>query len=136
MTSYIHDMVVFAELTADEVCPLLGVEHQHNDKAKTTFTTDSGVYVVKINSKRLQCFARSGIACVRCGIKGSIFRIEKHASDKQAGSPHLNLYAKVNDELVLLTQDHIVPKSKGGKDHLNNLQTMCYLCNEAKGASL
>ena len=32
-----------------------------------------------------------------------------------------------------LTVDHIVPKSKGGTDHLDNLQLLCGACNSAKG---
>lgn len=29
--------------------------------------------------------------------------------------------------------DHIIPQSKGGKDHLTNLQCMCVYCNRSKG---
>jgi 5-methylcytosine-specific restriction endonuclease McrA len=32
-----------------------------------------------------------------------------------------------------MTQDHIVPRAKGGKNHISNLQTMCYECNYEKG---
>ncbi len=31
------------------------------------------------------------------------------------------------------TVDHIVPKSKGGTDHLENLQLLCNHCNSVKG---
>lgn len=32
------------------------------------------------------------------------------------------------------TVDHVVPKSKGGTDHLSNLQLLCNACNSKKGA--
>jgi len=34
---------------------------------------------------------------------------------------------------VLMTHDHIVPRSKGGKNHISNVQTMCAPCNSKKG---
>lgn len=48
--------------------------------------------------------------------------------------PHFNLYhVGPRGGLVLMTKDHIIPKSKGGQDHINNLQTMCSPCNNRKG---
>ena len=32
-----------------------------------------------------------------------------------------------------LTVDHVVPRSKGGSDHLDNLQLLCAACNSLKG---
>ena len=40
-----------------------------------------------------------------------------------------------NGEEVLMTKDHIIPKSLGGKNTIYNLQPMCQFCNSRKGSS-
>ena len=50
-------------------------------------------------------------------------------------SPHFNLYAEENDELILMTKDHIHSKANGGQDRHSNYQTMCAICNNLKGSS-
>jgi 5-methylcytosine-specific restriction endonuclease McrA len=52
---------------------------------------------------RRQVFERDAYRCQQCGT-------------------HLNL-----------TVDHIIPESKGGTLHLENLQTLCQSCNSRKG---
>lgn len=43
----------------------------------------------------------------------------------------------INDERNLLLEiDHIIPLSKGGESTENNLQTLCWRCNRAKGAKI
>lgn len=88
--------------------------------------------MLKLQSDRILTFFYKGITCVTCGIAGSIFWYE----DPGNSEPHLNFYAEVGDKLVLMTKDHIIPKSRGGKDRLSNYQTMCTLCNCAKGNKL
>lgn len=34
--------------------------------------------------------------------------------------------------LMLMTQDHVVPKAKGGTNHISNLRACCEPCNRAK----
>ncbi|WP_162909393.1 HNH endonuclease [Aggregatilinea lenta] len=58
-------------------------------------------------SLRWQVFQRDGWKCVACG-----------RSSKTDG--------------VILHLDHIVPRSKGGQDSLDNFQTLCSLCNLGK----
>lgn len=90
--------------------------------------------MVWMHSDRYKCFKLSGIKCVKCGLEGKYFCLERnHGSNRS----HFNLYAVANDgKEILMTKDHIIPKSLGGKDAISNYQTMCALCNVAKGNSV
>lgn len=130
----IDNMIVYAEYPASRILPLLTQKVNGEILTKLyVLETEHGPFDVKLGSLRLQCFSKSHF-CVECGIAGSLFRLEQHASD--VSRPHLNMYAEKDGKWILMTKDHIVPKSKGGPDHPDNLQTMCYVCNEAKGDKL
>lgn len=98
------------------------------DWRKTKKVVDGDI--MKMSSKRLQVFAKKGITCVKCGLKGAYFYKEKNEKD---GSYHFNLYGVRNGKEILFTKDHIRPKSKLGNNSLDNLQTMCTECNKEKG---
>ncbi len=85
---------------------------------------------IKAISDRYKCFLLSGYSCVVCGCSGEYFAMERNPSDSVY---HLNLYSVVNGSEVLMTKDHIKPKSLGGRNHHSNYQTMCTLCNGEKG---
>jgi 5-methylcytosine-specific restriction endonuclease McrA len=96
--------------------------------------------VIPLISDRYHLFAANP-CCVVCGIKGEFYAKERSAQRKGgrwvAVDPdskfHLNLYAVgSNGKEVLMTKDHVLPKSQGGKNHLTNYQTMCSPCNLAK----
>ena len=117
----IHSIDEIRELTKD----VLFEERKQNAKVELDGDT------IKGNSQRYQVFFTKGLKCACCGIEGRYFAKEKHSYDK---SYHLNLYAfDENDKEVLMTKDHILPKSKGGKDVIENYQPMCVKCNVAKG---
>ena len=89
---------------------------------------------VDLSSIRLRMFATKGTVCVHCGLSGSYFWLEKNKNvpGHDAGY-HLNLYGFNKSKIeTMLTRDHIIPRSKGGKDILSNLQTLCYPCNAKK----
>jgi len=92
-------------------------------------------HTVKMYSSRYRVFKEKGVTCVRCGMKGEFFALEKskrHNNNKF----HFNLYAydeQGND--VLMTKDHTIPQSKGGASNISNYETMCTRCNEKKGVS-
>ena len=99
-------------------------------KQKVTIETDSGDFEMKGTSLRYLCFLES-ISCVTCGLTGNVIFIEKFPGSE---TPHANFYHRnENGELLLMTKDHIRPKGKGGRDCIDNLQTMCSACNEEKG---
>lgn len=87
---------------------------------------------VNMYSQRYHLFATQGIKCAKCGVEGEYFALETH--DPKDGKYHFNLYGINKDKKeVLITKDHKIPKSKGGKDHIDNYQVMCLDCNVKKG---
>jgi 5-methylcytosine-specific restriction endonuclease McrA len=97
-----------------------------------TFQTMIGPVQVRMTSQRYQLFSLKGIKCVKCGVVGKFFALEKMRS-QDTKRYHFNLYGYVNGEERMLTKDHIVPKSKGGANSLSNYQVMCCKCNTEKG---
>lgn len=84
---------------------------------------------LNLTSQRLKLF-RGNRTCVCCGIEGTFLKLEQHLPQDV---PHFNLYAST--ELygdMMLTKDHIIPKSAGGLCIMSNYQTMCARCNAIK----
>lgn len=81
---------------------------------------------VTVTPKRLNTF-KTNLACVCCGKVGNIFLIERHRNDTE--TRYLNLYHVSDAEIVLMTVDHILPDSMGGRYDEANFQTMCRVCN-------
>lgn len=63
--------------------------------------------------------------CVICGVEGTKFCLGVDS----AGGKHWDLYS---EDDIALSLDHIVPKSRGGKNSLDNAQIMCTMCNSLK----
>jgi len=108
----------------------------NQSKQNTKLTTIIMGEKINALSDRYKTFFTKGYKCVTCGIQGEYFALEKDAISK-TNKYHLNLYAKdKSGEEVLMTKDHILPKSKGGKCIVDNYQTMCTICNFNKGNSI
>jgi 5-methylcytosine-specific restriction endonuclease McrA len=87
---------------------------------------------VRTNSQRYAVFKKS-LKCSCCGLEGKYFALERTAIANPK-SYHFNLYGiDKNGNEVMLTKDHIIPKSCGGTDNIENYQTMCVICNQKKG---
>jgi len=106
-------------------------KHVPNDK-KRKIKAEFGKYTVKVSSDRLITFKRNH-ACVCCGLEGNVFCLQMTRKDMEDGNaPHFNLYATSDNGDIMLTKDHILAIANGGKDVLNNYQTMCEHCNSIK----
>lgn len=111
----------------------------HSDSYLDLSTPHGALFTVKASSLRYELFRQSP-KCVSCDRFGSIWLLEAHHRKEP---PHLNLYhvgepihewKKLSvDGLVLMTKDHIRPRSAGGPTTMDNLQTMCSICNGRKG---
>lgn len=87
--------------------------------------------LIKMNSQRYEVFKTRGTTCVDCGIIGLFFAKER---TEKCPTYHFNLYAIDEDgKEILMTKDHIIAKSNGGPNKLENYQTMCTHCNFEKG---
>jgi 5-methylcytosine-specific restriction endonuclease McrA len=118
-------MFIKSEHTIEEVISWM----KENENNEYRIFHDIKVHI----SARMRLFKTSQ-TCVICGTKGTIFRLESsHLNDK----PHLNLYTTEKKtkkgEFVIMTKDHIIPRSKGGDTEMENLQVMCDECNVKKG---
>ena len=106
------------EFTVEELLPYTG-----RDKPKIVYED----YSARTDTRTLQCFAEHGIECYLCGLKGEFFVMEKNLRTEQI---YLHLYGvDTDDEVIMMTKDHIVPKSRYGPNTLDNLRTMCERCN-------
>ena len=117
----------------DLVFTILGEENLATDcysksckSAENQITVDG--YNVYTRSLRYMTFYQKGCKCCVCGKEGTHFTLDSGADNPDR--KHFNLRA---DDGTLMTRDHIIPKSRGGREHISNMQTMCVDCNKAKG---
>jgi hypothetical protein len=81
--------------------------------------------------RRLRVFFHHGTTCINnsCSKEG-IYLIK---AKNNAGGFHIDLYT---ENFEMMTIDHIIPKSKGGNNDINNLQPMCNTCNTKKADTI
>lgn len=140
-------MIVYGFWFYEELCDRVGVgpgKHRGDGEDAYILLEDArkNLFDVKVSSLRLELF-RQNPKCVTCDRMGSLWILEAH---RRFETPHLNLYHVgeevqewknlSKDGLVMMTKDHIIPRSRGGPTTLENLQTMCSICNGKKGQKL
>ena len=103
---------------------LTGNHINHSGRKKSIVVDGYNVYA---RSLRYMTFYQKGVKCACCNREGSYFKLD---GDVNTNRRHFNLYS---EDGVLMTKDHIVPKSLGGMDIIDNMQTMCADCNFKKG---
>ncbi len=66
--------------------------------------------------------------CWHCGVEADRFIVKHHPKDMKK-PPVLELFAHTGKSLVMMTRDHIIPKSLGGLNDVENLRPGCEKCN-------
>ena len=115
----------------EEVLPYVKLEMSKNWGKKYGKVNFDG-NMVNMASDRYKCFKIWGTTCVSCGLQGTTFYLEKTKGVKYE-SYHFNLYGYRDGKEILMTKDHVIPKSRGGLDIIKNYRPMCYICNQEKG---
>ena len=69
------------------------------------------------------------LTCFKCGVTADRW-IVRHQHNDTNKPPVVELFAYTHKKkLVMMTRDHIVPKSRGGLDIVQNLRCACEPCN-------
>lgn len=124
---------IIAKYTTEYIFLLMSESIAKRDPITHIFGIYDRVYSAKIKSKKLNCFMRNS-KCVSCGLAGNVFYLVHDT----ANDAYALLLFHESEEIgpVEMTMDHIIPRCKGGNDNNNNLQTMCYDCNQMKAGSI
>lgn len=106
----------------EEIFPLFTEE-----ESRAEFHVSGVTYHVRMNNDRYLVFLRNR-KCAACGLEGTRIALELGHD----GVACFNLYAEENGRQVMMTKDHIKPKSRGGEDSMENYATCCSICNNLK----
>jgi len=114
---------VIGQFTPNDVLPFVGIGQSYR-----SYMVGGISYSVCMTSKRYKVFKRS-LNCVACNLQATVALLEQHAHLSGQHKGHFDFYGEKDGMLILMTKDHIKPISQEGKNHISNLQTCCYFCN-------
>ena len=72
----------------------------------------------------------------KCAICGAAATKVFLCKSEDKGNYSLCFYTEKNGKLILLTKDHIIPRSQGGGNGMSNLQPCCQACNVTKADTI
>jgi HNH endonuclease len=99
-------------------------------KAAALTTKPAEFMAIAGNSRLGPLVNDNGCACVRCGVEGNVaIKHRRHPNDGK----HHDVFALNERVFRLMTVDHILPKSWGGRNNPANYDPMCEPCNRRRG---
>lgn len=79
---------------------------------------------------------KNQLKCWCCGVHATCFVATKGRNDILEKSPVLDLFAHYKSHIILMTRDHIIPRSFGGNNNIRNLRIGCVICNRERGNNM
>ena len=107
------------------------VKNKRGKRVRSIILPDKSRYRLT-NTFRL--IMEKGNICSSCKKSGTYFlQTERNNTDKFNVNACIYLFTEDN---ILMTRDHIIPRSAAGSDRLLNLQPMCSSCNRKKNSDI
>lgn len=119
-------LIYFKELDLEAGYAVLAEDKRNRLVAGKPVSTPSG-------KSLFEALKGSSLKCWNCEREGNCWIANKGKNDK-VSKPTLDLFARGNDgSYTLMTRDHIIPRSRGGNNDVENLRMACSPCNSARG---
>lgn len=122
--------IFYKEVTLDDGFAALDATRSKRNIEGVKISAPSGVELwqhCRENYKPLTCW--------NCGVAADRFIVKHHPKD-MLKPPVLELFAHTGKSLVMMTRDHIIPKSLGGVDDVANLRPACEKCNGRRKSTM